>query len=226
MPTLLILLLLMTAPPLAAQSRVTIYRCEDGFGKVSLSDRPCPAQQQEKQREMRYSQGQAAVAPAALMASQNGPVTPAPVVPSVRAIEPAVRVYECQGPDGERYESASPEGRLRWQPLWIPVQRGRMLPGGQAQLRYSGRAGDVALIQQAPAIWVPGSSGYSAPLPGAGSWVADRCQPLPQARICQRWRDRQSEIRRRYAQVMPSERQQMAEESRQLAEQLARECGG
>jgi hypothetical protein len=61
---------------------------------------------------------------------------------------------------------------------------------------------------------------------GAGTWVRDDCHALPQQEVCARLSDRRDEIRRRFFNAMPSERDTLRVEERGINARLDDDCGG
>ncbi|KIQ95951.1 hypothetical protein TI01_2541 [Lysobacter sp. A03] len=99
--------------------QVTIYRCTDAQGRLSLRDSPCRRGEHQETRGMQRPQdppppppGMAAAPPTSVVVSREPESAPAPT----RAAPPPV--YRCTTPDGEQYTSDSPEGNPRWVPLW------------------------------------------------------------------------------------------------------------
>lgn len=103
--------------PSATESHVTVYRCIAADGNVTLRDTPCAKGARQETRSM--------VRPAAAPPAPSAPETaaapaPAPAPPRVVIVrEPApTPMYECTTPDNTTYTSDSPEGNLRWVPMW------------------------------------------------------------------------------------------------------------
>jgi hypothetical protein len=217
-------MVLATMPAFADE--VTIYRCTDAKGQLSLRDTPCRAGEKQESRSMvRPADPPPRAAPA-----------PAPAVVHVR--EPAPRyvvvtppqpLYECTAPDGERYTSDTSEGRPRWEPLWAfghlayPYGSGG---GHSARVTFSRDSGTSSITGSArigdhnrrPIGIVPAYPG--------GQWVFDECRRLPQAEICDRLRDERYELNRRWNIAQPSERTQIDRETRGIDARLANDCGG
>src|SRR5690606_7737049 len=117
---LVALLALSPLLPLAAGANpntddpVTIYRCTDGDGRLSLRDTPCLPGERQQAREMLRPQDPpprpadvAAPASAPLASSDPGPATPE----RMRIAPPPV--YRCTTPDGAQYTSDSADGNPR-----------------------------------------------------------------------------------------------------------------
>ena len=67
--------------------------------------------------------------------------------------------------------------------------------------------------------------GLGAYYGNAGTWVQDACHALPQEEACAQLSDRRSELRRRFFNAMPSERETLAVEERGLNARLRADCG-
>jgi hypothetical protein len=100
----------------SAESHVTVYRCITDDGSVTLRDTPCAKGTRQETRSMvRPAPPPPAPAPAAVA----GAPAPAPPPRVVVVREPApTPMYECTTPDNTTYTSDSPEGNLRWVPMW------------------------------------------------------------------------------------------------------------
>lgn len=215
-----LLVALVSAVPALAADEVTIYRCTDAQGRLTLSDSPCAKGQRQETRNM-VRPKDAPTRPAASV------VAPAPVAappPQVVVINTPRPLYECFTPDNTRYFSETPEGNPRWAPLWtmdapvlveVPVYE----PGG---LNIRVDDGRVSGRYQSPTygkVVVPTAAGY-----GAGTWVRDVCHPLPQTEVCARLGDRRDELRRRFFNAQPSERAMLSREERDINARLASDC--
>lgn len=192
---------------------VTVYRCTDAAGKVSLQDAPCAKGQAQQAREMlRPVDGppRAATAP---------PVTAAPDrSPDTRTVylAPPRPLYECTTPEGRRYTSDDGRGNPRWVPLWTlgyPVVRPRSVLGDNI-----GHPDRVMRPPQRDINWPVAT--------GGGSWIRDDCVMLPPRESCARLRDRRSELRTRFFNAQEKERDVLREEERALNARLDNDCGG
>lgn len=206
----------------AAES-VTIYRCTDARGKVSLRDSPCPDGQRQTQREM--------VRPVDAPPSRRLPPTivqpaAAPEPPRYVFVQPPRPLYECVTPDGDTYTSDSPEGNPRWMPLWAldyPVLAPRTIHT-PARTRLRVRDGDVDLRVDSGGTrrrFVPTIAAY-----GAGTWIRDACHALPQQETCDRLRDERDELRRQAFNAQPSDRAVIEREERGINARLDSDCRG
>ena len=229
-----IALLLSTAGAVHAQSsgEVRIYRCTDAAGKQTLRDTPCPKGQQQQTRDM--------LRPKDAPAKPAPPASPAPMpvaVPETTRtvyLAPPRPMYECVTGEGKRYTSDNGDGNPRWQPYWTlgyPVYGGR--PRGDAgrggfrpapsMAASIGRPQSQAPVQSPP---VPSHRPMPWPVAAGGGWVRDDCTMLPPREACARLRDRRSEIRTRFFNAMPSERDVLRVEERTINARLDNDCGG
>ena len=210
----------------ASAADVTIYRCTDAHGHLTLRDTPCAKGERQETREMlRPRDGAPAAAPEpARPGTAEGP---APAPARVMVLRPPQPLYECVTPDGDRYTSDTPEGRPRWVPLWTlgyplpvaPYQRAGAdlaITGGNVSIH----AGSTVLVP--PPVY-PVYPAYPAM---AGTWIRDACHGLPQQEVCARLRDRRDEIRRRFFNAQPSERDLLRNEERGIDARLGSDCGG
>ena len=194
---------------------VTVYRCTDAAGKVSLQDAPCAKGQAQQAREM--------LRPVDAPASPTAPAKPHAAVPAPQAeprtvyLAPPRPLYECVTPEGKRYTSDDGRGNPRWVPLWtlgIPLPRRSVSGGG---------------------IGSPAPPSHPAPPPrdrlrplvgGGGTWVRDDCAILPPAEACARLRDRRAVLRTRFFNAQEKERDALRTEERALNARLDNDCGG
>jgi hypothetical protein len=208
----------------AHAAEVTIYRCTDAKGHLTLRDTPCRAGEKQESRTM-------------VRPTDPPPrATPAPApVPTKQAHEPVARyvvvtppqpLYECITPDGERYTSDTGEGRARWEPLWTMGYPAYPYPsGGGFNANVGFRGGNVSgnvrigdrYPNHPPAVIVPAYP--------PGQWLYDECHRLPQAEVCDRLRDERYEMTRRWNIAQPSERAQIDRQTRGIDARLANDCG-
>jgi len=212
------LLLLLCALALAPAGRavegdVTIYRCTDAKGHLTLRDTPCGKGQQQETRTMVRPRDGVPFAPDAPVVERTPAPEPYPVV-----LAPPRPLYECVTPDGDLYVSDTNEGHPRWVPLWTlgypyvsGISSAGMAVGGGSMVVEGGR---------------PALSQYSAAYAyGAGTWIRDECHELPPQETCARLTDRRDEIRRRFFNAMPSERDVLRVEERSINARLDNDCG-
>lgn len=227
-------LLLCTALAAAARAQsgdVRIYRCTDSAGKQALRDTPCPKGQQEQVREMLRPKD----APTRPAPASTRPATRVPETQRFVVLAPPQPMYECVDPEGRLYTSANGDGNPRWVPLWTlgdpyfgrprypDPDRGSFRPApsanasiGRPQQDLPGRI-DRSSPRPARSAW-PAAS-------GGGQWINDTCTMLPPSETCARLRDRRAEIRTRFFNAMPSERDLLRSEERTINARLDNDCG-
>ena len=173
------LVLLATAAPAA---EITVYRCTDADGAVSLQDKPCAATQTQERRALRAPDDPPASAQSSPSPSTRdidarpGAESDRTTTPALRARRAPAPLYVCERHDGTSYESSTGVGERRWVPLWAlgadprapadaldPATIGRTSP-----LRRTARDGEPALQVSAATL---------------GTWVEDRCVALSPAQI-------------------------------------------
>lgn len=231
------LLLLLSAAAIAqaqATGEVRIYRCTDGAGRQTLRDTPCPKGQQQQTRDMlRPKDAPTATRPPPAAVGPAPQAAPAPVVVYQAPPRP---MYECITDEGKRYTSETGDGNPRWVPLWTlgePVfgrppygaaDRGSFRPAlsanasiGRPQQRLPSPTATTS-IPHGRAPWPTAS--------GGGTWIRDDCTLLPPRETCARLRDRRAEIRTRFFNAMPSERDVLRVEERAINARLDNDCGG
>ena len=227
---------LLAPPPLRAQSaaqpQVTVYRCVGADGGVSLRDTPCPKGERQEARTMVRPTDAPPSRPTPESASAPGSgdgasaaARPVPRIVVVREPAPAP-MYECTTPDNTTYTSDSPEGNPRWVPLWtlgypmVPLTR----RGIDSSTGLSITDGNVHIDGNHTVLTPPVAVPRYAY--GAGTWVRDDCHELPPQEVCARLRDRRDEIRTRFFNAMPSERDVLRVEERGVNARLDNDCGG
>lgn len=218
-PALPIAMLLFAAQAARAQSgEVRIYRCNDAASKQTLRDTPCPKGQQQQVREMlRPKDAPERRTPAAAAAAVKRTANPLRVV----VLAPPQAMYECTDRDGKPYTSENGEGNPRWVPLWTlgyPVVRPRTSLGNNIGGTSNPRPGSSPRTPLRDINWPVAS--------GGGQWIRDTCAMLPPQETCARLRDRRSEIRTRFFNAMPSERDVLRTEERGINARLDNDCGG
>jgi len=214
---LLIALLLAGSPAGAQTGNLRIYRCTDGAGKQTLRDTPCPKGQQQHVRAMLRPKdaprARPRPAPAAPMREQE--------LTRFVVLAPPRAMYECVDPDGKRYTSDNDDGNPRWVPLWTlgyPVTRQGTSLGSNIGGTSNPRPGSGPRPLMRDINWPVAS--------GGGQWIRDRCAMLPPQETCARMRDRRAEIRTRFFNAMPSERDVLRVEERGINARLDNDCGG
>jgi hypothetical protein len=183
---------------------VTIYRCVDAKGHLTLRDTPCAKDQKQEARTMTRPQDapRKTTKPAVVEAPRE--VADTQVASRDIYLAPPRPLYECVTPDGMVYTSDTSDGNPRWVPLWTLGYPSRGLIGSN----FSG-----------PTFIGPNTY-------GAGTYVRDTCYMLPPADVCARTRDRRDELRKRFFNAQPSERDVLRVEERSLNARLDNDCGG
>lgn len=246
----LLLVALAGALPAAASADgpVTVYRCVDSRGQVTLADAPCEGAAQQQVRQMQRPQD----APAAQATAVASPVplapAPATAPPAHLAfVRPPQPMYECVTPDGDRYDSETGDGNPRWVPLWTLGYRGGHGHGGRPAAGQATRALNAYQGSRplgghvgAPAARATGPGPAEPPRPprpghphrpgygdigGAGTWVQDSCRALPQSEVCARLVDRRDAIRTRFFNAQEQERNRLRGEERGINARLDADCG-
>lgn len=226
-PTLLPSLLLsvlagaLVMPAVQAGDEVTIYRCTDAKGQLALRDSPCLKGERQETRSMLRPKDAPSRPQLATPQSVAAAGAPPPQVIIVHTPRP---LYECAAPDSGRYLSDSPEGNLRWVPLWtqgypvlaeVPVYQ-----PGQLDIRVdNGRVGGSYRSGSLGTAVVPTLAGH-----GAGAWIRDPCHALPQVEVCARLRDQRDMLRRRFTIAQPSRRALLGSEERSINARLGQDC--
>ena len=220
---IVLLVLAAIAASTAHADDVTIYRCIDARGHLTLRDTPCASGEKQQTRSMLRPKDAPARVVTTPRASPERYDAPPPQIVMITAPRP---LYECTTPDGERYTSDSDQGNPRWVPLWtlgypmVPLTR----RGIDASTGLSITHGNVHIDGNHTVLTPP------VPVPryayGAGTWVRDVCHELPPQEVCARLRDRRDEIRHRFFNAMPSERDVLRVEERGVNARLDNDCGG
>ena len=213
----------------AAAEDVTIYRCTDGAGRLTLRDSPCTQGEKQESRSMARPKDAPRLPPAPPVREVS---TQRDQPRSTHYITPPRISYECVTVDGERYTSDSGVGQMRFEPNYLPYSvlaypgTGHVRSGGSsAAISYHGS-------QVSAGVQVGGGPGRPigrpeiVPVIPVGEWVRDTCYALPQAEACDRLRDDRSELNRRWHNAQPSERAQIDLETRSLDARLDNDCGG
>jgi hypothetical protein len=223
-----LLILLLVAGASRAADPVTVYRCTDAQGHVTLGDVPCP---QGSTQQTLAMQRPVDAPPPPPRAEPPSPADEAPSVKQVVVVHTPRPMYECSTPDGERYTSDDGDGNPRWVPLWTLGYRGGHGPTPDAGRRGTREAGSVWSRVGAPPperrgdLDRPPRPPHGARAYGAGTWIRDTCHALPQGEVCARLVDRREEIRQRFFNAQESERDTLRREERGINERLAADCG-
>ncbi|TWI01675.1 uncharacterized protein DUF4124 [Luteimonas cucumeris] len=209
---------LLALPAVDAADKITLYRCVDAKGKLTLRDTPCAPGEVQQTRTFQRPRDP----PPRPAAQVETAPTPAPPPPEVRyvTVNPPRPLYECVTPDGERYTSDTDAGNPRWVPLWTL--------GYPSWSRRTIRSEGLVVSRpiRPPDIGPPTRPRPVNPaLYSSGTVIADECHPLPQEEVCARLNDRRYEIKRRYLNAMPSERAVLDEEERALIARMRNDCG-
>ncbi|MDQ3617851.1 MAG: DUF4124 domain-containing protein [Pseudomonadota bacterium] len=205
-------------------AEVTIYRCTDAKGRLSLRDTPCLKGERQETREMlRPSDPPPRPAAPVVKATR----TPAPIETTrVVVITPPRPLYECVTPDGDAYTSDTAEGNPRWVPLWT---LGYPLLIGGTSLSHRIGAPRPRPREFRPGLTMPPSSPphhyHTGVVYPAGTWIRDECHSLPPQEVCARLQDRRYALDRRYHSALQSERRQITTEQRGIDARLSTECG-
>lgn len=224
LPTSLLLFVLTMALPVATLTAqvsepVTIYRCTDAKGRLTLRDSPCNKGERQEARSMLRPKD-----------APPRPPLPTPIPPSV-AVAPQPQViivntprplYECVAPDNTRYLSETPEGNARWVPLWpngYPIAAQTVYEPGRLNVRVDNGHVSGGYDSGGTRVLVPTYSDF-----GGGTWVRDPCHALPQVEVCARLVDRRDALRRRYSIAQPSERAVLGQEERSINARLGQDC--
>ena len=217
--------------PSASAAEVTIYRCTDAKGQLTLRDTPCRKDEKQQTREMLRPQD-----PPPRAVIKTAPrSTPERTTGETRVVmvTPPRPMYECTSPDGERYYAENAEGNPRWVPLWTlgfpvwqapaPVTFGVR---GQLAVQRRNTTARVEFGDRNPSVHaMPPPAQVVMPAYPAATWVRDACHALPQEEVCDRLRDRRWELDRRYNSALQSEREQITREQRGIDARLNNDCG-
>jgi hypothetical protein len=225
---------LLMAASAALAADITIYRCTDAQGQLTLRDTPCRKGEKQQMQEMLRPKD---APPAMRKAAAAPPVAPAAPATRYVAVAPARPMYECVTPDGNHYLSDTRAGNPRWVPLWtlgyptlLPHRRG--FHDGGVRAAISGPVGsdgrfDVSIGDRPPPRPPSGAGPPDVVTSyGAGTWVYDECHALPQAEVCARLRDERWTLGRRYNSALQGEREQIDQQQRGIDARLASDCGG
>lgn len=221
--SLLVLALTMAMPGAAPMAQtadpVTIYRCTDAKGRLSLRDSPCNKGERQESRSMLRPKD----APPRPLPPPSAPPSVATAPPPQIIIVNTPRpLYECATPDNTRYLSDTPEGRARWVPLWpngYPIPSQTVYAPGRLNVRVDNGHVSGGYDSGGSRIRLPTYAEL-----GGGTWVRDPCHALPQAEVCERLHDQRDTLRRRYTIAQPSERAVLGREERSIDDRLQQDC--
>lgn len=238
----LLTIALLAAMTGASAADVTIYRCTDAQGRLTLRDTPCRAGERQQTRAMLRPSD-----PAPRPAAKPAPATALPAAaapPRVIVVHAPRPLYECVSDDGRRYTSETAEGNPRWVPLAVlgyPVypgiggysgQRHGYGSSGRLEYRSDTIRGRIDLGHPGPPGPYPPHRPPTHPLPiggglayPAGTWIRDVCHALPPQEVCSRLRDHRYELDRRYNSALQSERTRITTEQRGIDARLTTDCG-
>ena len=220
---LLLLALAMVLPTSAhaqAADPVTIYRCTDAKGRLTLRDSPCNKGERQEARSMLRPKD--APPRPQLPAPAPAPASVAMPPPQVIIVNTPRPLYECIAPDNSRYLSDTPEGNAHWVPLWpngYPIPGQVVYEPGRLNVRVDNGRVSGGYDSGGTRVLTPTYSEF-----GGGTWVRDPCHALPQADVCERLVDRRDVLRRRYSIAQPSERAVLGQEERSINARLAQDC--
>lgn len=220
-PALALLLVMAVVTVAADAAEITIYRCTDGQGRLTLRDTPCKKGETQQTLEMQRPVDPPRRKVATSPAEPEPTPAPAEVPPSYFAVTPPRPMYECVTYEGERYLSDTAEGNPRWVELWalgypVTVQRnplGDNVGGPRPRPPETG-PGPPRLPVDVGLAMTP------------GSWIRDPCYELGPEEICEHLRNRHFELGRQYNSALQSDRQRIDNEQQLIAQRLDDECGG
>jgi hypothetical protein len=207
-----------TMPRVQAGDELTIYRCTDAKGRLTLRDSPCTKGERQETRNMLRPKD---APPRPQPATPQTLAVAAPQSPQVIVINTPRPLYECVTPENTRYLSDTPEGRARWVPLWpnaYPITQSVYEPG-RLNVRVDNGHVSGGYDSGGTRLLVPTYTEF-----GGGTWVRDPCHALPQAEVCVRLRDQRDTLRRRFTIAQPSERSVLAGEERSINARLDQDC--
>ncbi len=122
----------------AARPEITVFRCQDGAGKVSLRDTPCPADSKETTRQMLRPQDPA---PRPARAEPEPRRAPEPAPAAARTAPPAPwfpppPLFQCTDFDGAVRFTEDGRSNTRCVPLSVLGWNVRRSPIGAASCRW------------------------------------------------------------------------------------------
>jgi len=224
LPALALLLVMAGVTVAAYAAEITIYRCTDGNGQLTLRNSPCKKGETQQTLEMQrpVDPPRHKVATSPVEPEPEPEPMPAPEAsPNYVVVNQPRPMYECETYEGERYLSDTAEGNPRWVELWalgypVAVQRNPMGDnvGGPRPRPPETGPGPPRLPVDVGLAMTP------------GSWIRDPCYELSPEQICEHLRDRHFELGRQYNSALQGDRQRIDDEQQLIAQRLDDECGG
>lgn len=205
----------------AASQDITIYRCTDAQGHLTLRDTPCRKGETQQAREMQRPRDAPPARAKATAAPPPATQPPASSTTRYVVVTPARPMYECVTPEGDSYLSDTSQGNPRWVPLWT-LGYPPVVPRTSLGSNIGGPPARPTGTQPGPPRPMPGG-GYLYPY-GPGTWVYDECHMLPQQEVCARLRDQHWDLGRRYNSALQSERQEIDQQQRDIDARMANDC--
>lgn len=203
-----------------AGNGVTIYRCTDTQGRLSLRDSPCLPGERQAVRSMLRPKDAPPRPVVAAPPPRDPHHAPAPTT-QVVYLQPPRPLYECVTRENTRYLSDNGDGNPRIVPMWVTdapaIQVYREYQPGQLQVNVDNG--------QVSGGYTSGGWRDRVVTGWAGQhWIRDTCHLLPQNEVCARLRDRRDEVRRRFSVAQPSERAELGREERSINARLSQDC--
>lgn len=182
---LIALLLLVTAfSSAAARDPVVIYRCTDASGAVSLqNDAPCAKGSKQERRVMETVAESVPPPPA------NAPMAPEATLPLV--------VVEAGAETGAATVEAMPSavGATNSAATLVPMSPPPPLFACRTSDRKEYFSDDPVPARRCAPLQVSGLDGSSGGGASACEWGTDTCAPVPDAALCQQWRQHAHDTR-------------------------------
>lgn len=222
-PSTALLLLLATTGAMgyaAVAADITIYRCTDASGHLTLRDTPCRRGETQQSRDMLRPTDPPRRLKVTMAATEAPLPGPADAPPHYVVVTPPRPMYECVTYEGEHYLSDTAEGNPRWVELWAL--------GYPVAVRSNPLGDNVGGPMPRPPETGPGPPRLPVDVGLAmtpGSWIRDPCYELSPDEICEHLRDRHYELGRRYNSALQGDRQRIDDEQQQIARRLDHECG-
>ena len=132
LPAIVFAIFVLAAAGTAAGAEITVYRCEQAAGRVTLQDAPCPDGQAQTTRNLIRPQDPPPSRPVddargAEQAADREPAEPDPPAPDFPAAYPPPPLFQCTDYDGEVRYSEYHDPHTRCVPLAVlgyPVRGG------------------------------------------------------------------------------------------------------